>query len=81
MKKTSIIKIAIALLVFMALYGSFQIPVPFIQKIIQVTCLGLALVGMFLVMRTPEESGKRILNIVLSVAILACLLAFLFVKP
>jgi cell division protein FtsW (lipid II flippase) len=74
--KPSNLKLAVAILVFVALYLSYNIPGAFGQKIVQIASLVSSLFLMFVIMRNPEERGKKWLNIILSVLILATLLTY-----
>ncbi len=74
--KPSNLKIAVAILVFMALYGSYNIPGVKIQKAIQVACTLLSLGAMVLILRHPEEQKKKWWNITLTVLLVATLVGF-----
>lgn len=78
--KPSNLKAIIAILVFIALFGSYQIPIASVQKVVQVICLAVCLICMFLIMRDPEEQGKKWLNIILSILLLATLVAYIIAK-
>jgi drug/metabolite transporter (DMT)-like permease len=78
--KLSNIKLLIGLLVFFALYLSYNIPVVKIQKLTQIGSTALALVGMFLVFRHPQEQDKKWLNLTLMVLLAATLVGYAIVK-
>jgi cell division protein FtsW (lipid II flippase) len=74
--KPSNLKIAVAILVFVALFASYNIPGAAGQKVVQIISLVSSLFFMFLIMRNPLERGKKWLNIILSVLLLATLVAY-----
>lgn len=74
------LKIAVALLVFIALYGSYNVPVVKIQKLIQVVSTLLSIGCMVFILRHPEEQTKKWWNISLTVLLLATLVGFIIGK-
>jgi hypothetical protein len=76
--KSSNIKFAIGFLVFFALYLSYNIPVIKIQKIVQITSTGLALLGMIYIFR--KEETKRWQNLTLIVLLAATFVGYCIVK-
>lgn len=78
--KPSNLKIAVAILIFFALYGSYNIPVAKAQKAIQVVCTLLSIGCMVLIIRNPEEQQKKWWNISLTVLLLATLVGFMIGK-
>ncbi len=78
--KPSHLKIAVAVLVFIALYGSYNIPVVKAQKIVQVTSTLLSIGCMALIIRNPSEQKKKWWNISLTVLLLATLVGFVIGK-
>lgn len=78
--KPSNLKIAVAVLVFIALYGSYNIPVVKAQKIVQVITILLSIGCMVLIIRNPAEQKKKWWNISLAVLLLATLVGFMIGK-
>ncbi|WP_367913205.1 hypothetical protein [Leadbetterella sp. DM7] len=78
--KLSNLKIAVALLVFMALYGSYNIPGVKAQKVIQVICTLLSIACMVLIIRNPAEQKKKWWNVSLAVLLLVTLVGFIIGK-
>ena len=78
--KPSNLKIAVAVLVFFALYGSYNIPVIKAQKAVQVVSVLLSLGCMALLLRHPDEQRKKWWNITLTVLLLATLIGFFIGK-
>ena len=78
--KPSNLKIAVAILVFFALYGSYNIPLVKAQKAIQVVCTLLSIGCMVLIIRNPGEQKKKWWNISLTVLLLATLVGFMIGK-
>ncbi len=74
--KPSNLKIAVALLVFVALFASYNVPGAVGQKVVQIISLVTSLFFMFMIMRNPIEKDKKWLNIILSVLLLATLVAY-----
>lgn len=77
--KPSYLKLGIALLVFVALFASYQVPIVSAQKFIQVISLGISIFLMLIIMRNPMESSKRWLNLFLIALLSASLLAYAFI--
>ncbi len=78
--KPSNLKIAVAILVFVALYGSYNIPVVKAQKLVQVVSTLLSIACMVLIIRNPSEQKKKWWNISLTVLLLATLVGFVIGK-
>lgn len=78
--KPSNLKIAVAILIFFALYGSYNIPMVKAQKAIQVITTLLSIGCMVLLIRNPEERNKKWWNISLTVLLLATLVGFMIGK-
>lgn len=78
--KPSNLKIAVAILVFIALYGSYNVPVIKAQKIVQVISTLMSIGCMVLIIRHPSEQKKRWWNITLTVLLLATLVGFIIGK-
>ncbi|MCD8540025.1 MAG: hypothetical protein LRY55_09835 [Leadbetterella sp.] len=78
--KPANLKIAVAILVFMALYGSYNIPVVKAQKVIQVVSTLLSIGCMVLLIRNPAEQKKKWWNITLTVLLVATLVGFMIGK-
>lgn len=74
--KPSNLKAAIAILVFVALFASYNVPGAVGQKVVQILSLVTSLFLLFVIMRNPEEKSKKWLNIVLFVLLLATLVAY-----
>lgn len=74
------LKLAVVVLVFFALYGSYNVPVVKAQKIIQVVSILLSIGCMVLILRNPSEQKKRWWNISLTVLLLATLVGFMIGK-
>lgn len=78
--KPSQLKIAVAVLVFIALYGSYNIPVVKAQKVIQVLSTLMSIGCMVLLLRNPAEQKKKWWNITLTVLLVATLVGFVIGK-
>ena len=74
------LKLAVVVLVFLALYGSYNVPVVKAQKIIQVGSILLSIGCMVLTLRNPAEQKKKWWNISLTVLLLATLVGFMIGK-
>lgn len=74
------LKLAVVLLVFVALYGSYNVPVVKAQKIVQVASILLSIGCMVLILRNPSEQKKKWWNITLTVLLLATLVGFMIGK-
>ncbi len=78
--KLSNIKLVLGLLMFFALYLSYNIPTVKIQKILQIGSTSLALIAMLYVFRHPGEQDKKWTNLCLVVLIAATLVGYIIVK-
>ncbi len=74
------LKLAVVVLVFLALYGSYNVPVVKAHKIIQVGSILLSIGCMVLILRNPAEQKKKWWNISLTVLLLATLVGFMIGK-
>jgi len=74
------LKIAVVILIFIALYGSYNVPGVKVQKLIQVVSILLSIGCMAFILRHPEEQKKKWWNISLTVLLLATLVGFIIGK-
>ncbi|MCP9768175.1 hypothetical protein EGI22_09640 [Lacihabitans sp. LS3-19] len=74
------LKIGVALNILIALFMSYQIPSPSIQKIFKVIFMSLALLCMILVLNHKSEKPKRWMNILLTIAIIVTSILYLMEK-
>ena len=74
------LKFGVAINILIALFMSYQIPSPSIQKIFKMIFMGLALFCMILILNHKSEKSKRWLNVLLLIAILATSLLYLSEK-
>ncbi|MBX2954180.1 MAG: hypothetical protein KF870_16895 [Leadbetterella sp.] len=78
--KPANLKLAVVLLVFFALYGSYNVPMVKAQKAIQVVSTLLSIGCLVLLIRNPAEQHKRWWNISLTVLLLVTLVGFMIGK-
>lgn len=74
------LKVAVVILVFVALYASYNVPVVKAQKVVQVASTLLSIGGMVLILRNPSEQKKKWWNITLTVLLVATLVGFMIGK-
>jgi hypothetical protein len=74
------LKIGVAMNILIALFMSYQIPNPSIQKMFKLVFMGLALLCMVLILNHKAEKPKRWLNLLLTIAILALSILYVLEK-
>ena len=79
--KLRYLKIGVGVCIIVALFFSYQLPFGMYQTVFKEFFLGLALFLMILIMNHKAESGKRMLNLLLSLSIVVLMILYFFEKP
>ena len=74
------LKIGVAINILIALFMSYQISNPSIQKILKLVFMGLALLCMVLILNHKVEKPKTWLNLLLTIAIIITSLFYIMEK-